>query len=84
MKIFHAVAKLDAGADKKHDINFHWPYVICCDLHSQKGHTCCKLSILPACQFVKLVNFTSLSICQTCQFPLLVKLVNFIKLQQAF
>ena len=25
MKIFHAAAKLDAGADKKHGINFHWP-----------------------------------------------------------
>ena len=25
MKIFHAAAKLDAGADKKHDINFHLP-----------------------------------------------------------
>ena len=61
MKIFHAAAKLDAGTDKKHDINFHWPYVICCDLHSQKCHTCCKLSILPACQLVKLVNFPSLS-----------------------
>ena len=28
MKIFHAAAKLDAGADEKHDINFHWPIVI--------------------------------------------------------
>ena len=24
MKISHAAAKLDAGADEKHDINFHW------------------------------------------------------------
>ena len=27
MKIFHVAAKLDAGADKKHDINFHWPNI---------------------------------------------------------
>ena len=31
MKIFYAAAKLDAGADEKHDINFHWPY---CTLRS--------------------------------------------------
>ena len=30
MKIFHAAAKLDAGADEKHDINFHWPKYIWC------------------------------------------------------
>ena len=24
MKIFHAVHKSNAGADGKHDINFHW------------------------------------------------------------
>ena len=28
MKIFHAVAKSHAGADAKHEINFHWPNVI--------------------------------------------------------
>ena len=27
MKIFHAAAELDTGADEKHDINFHWPYI---------------------------------------------------------
>ena len=27
MKIFQAVAKFHAGADEKHEINFHWPYV---------------------------------------------------------
>ena len=25
MKIFHSVAKPHAGADEKHEINFHWP-----------------------------------------------------------
>ena len=25
MKIFHATAKSDAGADEKYDINFYWP-----------------------------------------------------------
>ena len=26
MKTFYALPKSHAGADEKHDINFHWPY----------------------------------------------------------
>ena len=29
MKIIHAVCKSHAGADEKHDINFHWHYLCC-------------------------------------------------------
>ena len=28
MKNFRAADKSHAGGDEKHDINFHWPYVI--------------------------------------------------------
>ena len=46
MKIFHAAAKLDAGADEKHDINFHWPYLLQRDIRNREIHSHATLQVV--------------------------------------
>ena len=65
MKIFHAAAKLDAGADKKHDINFHCPKLNI--LYDPFWPSTPRLESLYCARDFSLAHFRPLAVCM-CTF----------------